>query len=430
MSDFPPPRPLPEGIRDRARQHLAEGMAEPHRPSRRTPLAIAAAVVLLAGSGVALSQATGGSTSAAGPTTVSNPPQVRELPPPDLTEMFHARDGWAPADVVDRCAAVVQGVPPKTTWKPLVTTAVHETTLTAFSTGPDGVFFCETTPTSVTASPLVAPDTGGASARIRFVSPNGSVAGFVQPQVGTLRLHPTGTVMVSAHALIAGDVFLTPDGFQNTEKGVTFTVGADQEVPAGDVPQPSTITVDRPRPEGDRASEDGRRLGTCLDWTPQLTPDRPYWEPGAHAMPSPTSEVQLGRYGDLLAVCSVLELGSRGPSLSVVDRSDVTGKYASGAQLTGRTLWGTGYFHDFRFTQDGATVSDTRGFAGLITDTRVATITLTRAGFPDTTAVIKDGTFLLVGPSTKGMVVPPPGVEVTVRDAQGAVLEVLPVPEG
>ncbi|MFD9739010.1 hypothetical protein [Umezawaea sp. NPDC059074] len=430
MSDFPPPRPLPEGIRDRARQHLAEGMAEPHRPSRRTPLAIAAAVVLLAGSGVALTQATGGTTSAAGPTTVSNPPQVRELPPPDLTEMFHARDGWAPADVVDRCAAVVQGVPPKTTWKPLVTTVVHETTLTAFRTGPDGVFFCETTPTSVTASPLIAPDTGGAPARIGFLSPNGSVAGFVQPQVGTLRLHPTGTDGMSAHALIAGDVFLTPDGFPNAEKGVIFTVGADQEVPAGDVPQPSTITIDRPRPEGDRASDEGRRLGGCLDTTPQLTPDRLYWEPGAHATPSPTSEVQLGRYGDLLAVCSVREQGNQGPYLSVVDRSDITGRYASGPQLNGRTIWGTGYVHDFQINPEGGTQSNTRGFAGLITDTGVATITLTREGFPDTTAVIKDGTFLLVGPTTKDMAVTPPGVEVTVRDAKGAVLEVLTVSEG
>jgi hypothetical protein len=427
MSDFPPPRPLPEGIRDRARQHLAEGMAEQRRPSRRTPLAIAAAVVLVVGSGAVLTRTTGDTMSAVGPTTAPNPSGVRELPPPDLAEMFHAREGWAPADAVDRCAAVAQGVPPKDQWQPLVTTVVHATTLTAFRTGPDGVFFCETTPTSVTASAPTSPGTGDAPASIRFLSPNGSIAGFVQPRVRTLRLRPTSPGVAPAHALISGDVFLTPDGFPNAEAGVTFTLGVDQDVPAGEVPRPSTPTADRPRTVGDRTSEDGLRLGGCLDSASHLTPDRPYWEPGAHATPAPTSEVQLGRYGDLLAVCTVREEGLHGSSLTVVDRTDITGKLAMGTQLDGRTLWATGYSHLFVSTPDGGVITDTRGFAGLVTDSRVATITLTRGNFPDTAAVIKDGTFVLVGPATKGLATPPPGVKVVVRDAAGTVIEEIPL---
>ncbi|MET1074707.1 MAG: hypothetical protein ABWY11_18820, partial [Umezawaea sp.] len=58
--DFPPSRPLPEGVRDRARHHLAEGMAEPRRTSSRTPLVIAAAVVLLAAAGAVVTQGLGG----------------------------------------------------------------------------------------------------------------------------------------------------------------------------------------------------------------------------------------------------------------------------------------------------------------------------------------------------------------------------------
>ncbi|WNV85666.1 hypothetical protein [Umezawaea sp. Da 62-37] len=422
--DFPPSRPLPEGVRDRARLHLAEGMAAPRRTSHRTPLVIAAAVVLLAAAGAVVTQGLGGGggSTAAGPSTVPNTPQTRELPPPDLVDDFHARDGWAPPEVVDRCAAEARGLPGKEAWTPLMTTVVHETTLSAFRTGPDGVFFCETTPTSVTVSRSWAPDTGGAPARIRFISTQGSVAGFVQPQVGLLRLLAADGRMENAHALIAGDVFLTPQGFRGVETGVTFVVDSERELPATDLPAPSPATVDRPQPPGDRVTDEGRRLGACLDAGPAPAPDRANWVPGAHAVLSATSEVQLGRYHDLLVVCAVREL-DQPPSLGVVDLSDITGPHSGGQELVGRSIWGTGRFYDFQSTPDGAQSSDSRGYVGIVLDDRAASITLTRQGFPDATAVIAGGTFVLAGPATKGMATVPPGVEVTVRDAGGAVLE-------
>jgi hypothetical protein len=422
MTDFPPSRPLPEGTRDRARHQLTEGMAEPKSP-RRTPLLIAAAVVLLVAAGTVLAQSTRGGDAplAVGPT--STPTLPNQLPPPDLVAMFNARDGWAPADVIDRCAAVADGLPPKERWRPIMTTVVHAVTLSVFSGGGrEGVFFCETTPSSVTVSEASVPDTGGAAAKIAFITPNGSIAGFVRTPISQLSLHPDGPRAPSSHGLVIGDVFLAPQGFRGAEKGVTFVVDADQEYQAADVPQPSTQTVDRPQPPGDRASEDGRRLGACLDAAEYPAPDPSAWVPGAHVVLSATSEVQLARYGDLLAVCRVREHDQQS-DVFVTDQVDIGGRYASGAQLKGAFVWGTGYFYDFAAGPDGVTSSDTRGFVGRVVDQRVATITLTREGFPDATAVVADGTFVLSGPAMKGLSTVPAGVLVTVRDAQGAVLE-------
>lgn len=424
--DFPPPRALPDSVRDLARRELAEGMADTRRPSRRTPLVIAAAVVLLAATGAVVAEGSRGGTAelAVGPTSAPSPPP--QLPPPDPAAMFHARDGWAPADVVDRCAAVAGDLPPKQQWRPITTTVVHATTLTVFSSGgEDGMFFCETTPSSVTVSAPAVPDTGGAVAKIHFISPNGSVGGFVRTPVEQLMLQPIGPGRLSAHALVVGDIFLAPQGFRDVENGVTFVVDGEREHQSVDVPRPSTPTVDRPQPPGDRTSEEGRGLGACLDGSQRYVPTPANWQPGAHAVLSDTSEVQLGRSGDLLAVCRVREQDQPLPDVFVVDRSDISGKDAPGDRLDGTFIWGTGYFYDFRTDQDGASSSSTKGFVGRVADDRVASITLTRNGFPDATAVIKDGTFVLAGPAAKGMATVPPGVEVIVRDARGSVLEEL-----
>ncbi|HEX6341224.1 hypothetical protein [Umezawaea sp.] len=419
--DFPPPRPLPETVRDRARRRLSEGMADPHRPTRRAPVVIAAAVVLLAGAGAVVTRdAAGGGAAATAPATSSPVP----APPPDLHDQLHARDGWAPPDVVDRCAAVAGDLPPKEGWTPLVTSVVHGTTLSAFSTGPDGVFFCETTPASVSVSRPAAPDTGGAPASIRFLSSRGSVAGFVRPGVEQLRLHAPGAT-TAAFPVVTGDVFLTPEGFRGVEDGVVFTVGRDQEFPARDLPRPSEPTVDRPRPGGDRASEAGRRLGACLDAGPDGAPDPANWTPGAHAGVGAHGGFQLGRYGDLLGACATREDGS--PFFDVIDLADLTGTNATDLNLVGRSVWAAVRLHDFRSTPTGGTVADAFTYAGLVLDDRVATITLTRAGFPDAVAVVENGTFVLGGPATTGSPSDFDGAAVVVRDAAGAVVEELPV---
>ncbi|HWO61206.1 MAG TPA: hypothetical protein VNO31_14355 [Umezawaea sp.] len=419
-AEFPPFRSLPEGVRDRARQDLAEAMAGPDRPSGRTPLVIAAAVVLLAG--VVVGQnSRGGDQVTAGPSDSSASPTY---PPSDLAETYHARDGWAPAELVDRCAAVARGLPPRTTWKPIVTTVVHGTTLSAFTTdGTAEVFFCETTRASVTVSAPIAPDTGGAAAAVRFTTANGSTAGVVQPRVRKLKLLDTGKSAITP-ALVTNGLFLTPQGIHTADQALLLIVDDRQEPAADDLPRPSPSTIDRPQPPGDRRSDAGRRLATCLDTAFQAVPDRANWEPAAHAEVTPTSEVQLGRYGDLLAVCRVRAFGTaRSSEVTVVDHADITSKNAHGPQLNGRTVWGQGFYYDRDGVGGGMAIGEDRGYVGLVTDGGVASITLSREGFPDATAVIDNGTFVLTGAATENLDPSPPGVKVTVRDARGDVLD-------
>ncbi|TWP49527.1 hypothetical protein FKR81_23590 [Lentzea tibetensis] len=410
MTDLPPFQPLPDHVRDKARQELVEGL-DRKPPAWRGPLTIAATVAALAAGAVVTGQAiwSPGTTPLATPPT-SGPPQFQGL---DMTELYDIKRSFAPPGMAERCAAAKPENPPVAQWRPVLSVFSNGVTIAAFEV-PAGRIFCTTTATTAAVSAPVRQELGGAPARILFAAPNGAIAGLVPPGVrhlGVNRSLPVGnhTIVSGGHAAVVDSLFLVPGGFSRAGDPSSFLIDGD-EVPIADVPAVTPPVVDRPQPPAERTSEAGQRLQACLADQQFAVPDRDQFVAGAHVKFSEQSEVQLGRFGDLLLQCRY----QAGQELMMLVQDHV----GAGEGQRYNTISAEWYYFDFRADENGSSSSDKRAIVGQVLDQRATSITATAPGLPEQSAVISNGTYVLPGP-----VPPDTTAKITVKDASGAVLE-------
>ena len=326
----------------------------------------------------------------------------------------HARPGWADEEDIRRCEGVY---PEAGEWRPLLTVHHNGVTVIAFATAA-GPRFCELTPTTITLSRPgdVQPPAGQATLTFHTVS--GSMAGVVAPGVTSLSLERPTDLLAREHAVVADGIFVVPNAFTVTPTGLVFRVNHNRTgdiVAADALPARAAGVVDQPAPPADRESSAGRRLAAAIaaaDAPPVVDPAQ--WAPGVYLELTDAEPVQLGRYGNLLGWYTP----GREDGLFVFEfgpRQCPAGDFA----VAGETIAATRFYYDFR---DGS--SGTVAVVGLISDERVASITLTRNGKPDAQAVLGAGTFVI--PAMIGLSETSSRTYLIAGDAAGNALERLP----
>ncbi|HUQ59854.1 hypothetical protein [Lentzea sp.] len=410
IDQLPEHRRLPDDVRMRARRRLSEGMQPAPRTGR--PALIAAGVGLLAAGAVFASQALLG-----GPAQVAAPsyPYNGEFAGKDRAVVDHVERGTVNPDALARCAAAAGKHPPAGEWQTIATSRKNGTVLTAFRV-PAGVFFCANTTTTTTIS---EPDpaqvaAGSRQVKVLFTTPTGAMAGLVSQDLRFLSLSRIGDrgVNTAAPALVDG-LFLAPSGFTKAENGTQALANGEESAVRG-VPKPTRSVVDRPLPPADRGTPDARRFGECLRDRP--VPDA---EQFAHTLTvrlGATDSVHVGRFENLLLYC--LDAPGEPVRGTVFDTDDLD-------EVRGATVAALAAFHDFGpdRSPEGVAYESSRSYAavGLVTDSRVGSVTYTRPGMADVPATVADGTFVLAAP----LIDRHPDARVVVRDTAGTVLETI-----
>jgi hypothetical protein len=332
-------------------------------------------------------------------------------------DWYHARRNWTSEHDTERCRRAASSAhPDPTRWQPLLTVHSRGVTVIVFRS-PAGPLFAELTPTTITLSrPTPARPTPG-QATLLFHTTLGTMAGVTSPEIHSLSLERPTDRLAYGDALVTDGIFVIPNAFTVTTAGLVLRPNQNRTsdiVPVDALPQQAKGIVDRPRPPVDRTSPAGQRLSAAIakaDCPPTVDPD--HWEPGAYLKLTSTEQVQLGRYGNLLASCRFGGIADR--ELYVHDL-DPPRNLPPTSSIIGTTISATRMFYNF---QDGH--SSTIAILGLINDDHVASITLTSPGKLDITAVIANRTFILAGPTFTS-----PDYEttrITTRDMSGTALE-------
>jgi hypothetical protein len=360
--------------------------------------------------------------------TVAVPPEPIGTGVLTVHDRYRVRAGRAAEADVRRCALAATGAhPDPALWRPLLTAQHNGAVVLAFAT-PAGPLFGELTPTTVTLSTPDRVTTPAGRARLLFHTASGTLAGVVPPEVTSLSVERPGDRWAREGAVVADGIFVLPNAFTVDPTGLVLRVDGNRTgdiVPADALPGRSVGVVDRPVPPADRDSPEGRRLGAAIaeaDVPPVVDPDG--WMPGVYAELTGAEQVQLARYGNLLAWYHT-GVGHQDERLFVFDFTPRPGSVQE-FTILGATIAATRMYYDF---VDGA--SGTVAVTGLVNDDRVASITLRRKGKPDAEARIASGTFLMTGPALEGLrEYGPVTAHLTIRDAAGDVLEELPYQQG
>ncbi len=267
--DLPPFTPIPANVRDRVRRSVQERIRRPR--SYRRPIAVAAAVALLATAAVYLLGRGGGTSEPAKRNPV---------------------DG-----VMDRCWSAIQQTgrerdyPDRTTWRaPLVDDVgtPFDLTTVGISAGSDK-FFCETTPTTVT---VTLPSAGlhyapGTRTALLLTSAHGAIAGLADPSWpavvvsvpgrGTaLRAVHDGMFVYNSGAMLQDATIRAKPAKSDEDVEAMDESGADLPVPQA----PGVMVVDRVPGEVDRKSQQGVALDLCLQHTLSVVQEADSYSPG------------------------------------------------------------------------------------------------------------------------------------------------------
>lgn len=262
--DLPTRREMPNDLLDRLDVRLAGELdaIEAPRRVRWTPIVVAAGVVAVVGAGAVVLTNQGGTGVQPASTAVMPPPPPPPKPPAEAA--------------LDRCWAAVQAkgltarYPDRATWQPVIADVKPLVTVVA-ARAAGKPLFCETTSMTVT---VTDPDVTPAGHGVVLVSDRGTVAGVVDPN------SPPVHVDVRTANVETNDDVQPKDGlfvFNSSVGRGTVTV---DDAKVDHAPEPAVIhTVDL-GPPGERTSDRGRALGTCLAGAGNVVqPDS--WQPGA-----------------------------------------------------------------------------------------------------------------------------------------------------
>lgn len=434
--DLPPERELPEQVKAVARDRLVTGMRDnPGRTNRAlVPLAIAAAVIVLAGFavGAAVLGGTGPRTSSGARTLDVDP--YRELPPEDAYAAYSTRMGVPMPDLGNRCIEQAYlepgGRPAPAQWQPLLTAEAHGVAIVVYTTS-EGPVFCEVTPTTVALSQPGGPAT--ATARPTFITTSGTVAGTIDPEYQAAWVTQSFTgeqLTVETPALVRDGIFLVPDAIPVPADGLHLGVAPTQSaadmrsftVPQAELPSVVRPTTDAPGvlPVVDQSGPAGQRMTACFhgpNSIPVISPKS--WLPGAYQRLDGSDSVQvasLGPNGSMIAICT--QRASAPIDLQLVD---FNGYFQTTTIEENMLITANSVFYDFQSDQGGQS-SDHLSIVGLLLSPKVASVRMTWPGGPNLVASVVNGTYVLPGydlndPSLHGA-----KPTISVYDAHGALL--------
>ena len=411
LNDLPPPRDLPPGVRAEARRRVAEGInGRPARPAR-TGLAVAVAAVAVAVTAVGVPMLTGGSPgSGPGPgggPVPSSPPVERDSPEaPSVPEPRYDLRDSATVEDAHRCAA--------DDWKPLFTSSNGGVTLVTLRSG-DKLRFCELTPETVALSaPATRPASG---ARITYVSANGTVAGVVAG--GEKHLSVKDPKMdadaygAEVPAEIRDGVFVIPNGVTARPAALTLLLGTNlTPVPSGTLPAAVAPRKDRPQPTRTGLPSCTTRAGS------RPLVDAHAWQAAAPVTLTATERVQTARYAGLLAFCLIDD--KEGTARQIVTDGRGTATPQGREADPNPYLITSGAFYHFETDDQGQRGSRTQLICGVVTDDRVARVTL-QGGDQPITAAVTDGMFVLPG------LTGPNRYTLTLTAADGTTVDTVPI---
>jgi RNA polymerase sigma factor (sigma-70 family) len=299
IGEIAPLLALPPELRDRLRAEVEQGVDR--RPRRAIPgrlIAVAAAVVLLAGTVLVLRQV---------PDVDEHVPDA----PRPVAAAGASLDRAVAAVALDRCWAAVrqQGLadrfPDRSRWTPSFTAGDSQVGVVAARA--DGKpLFCQTTPTTATVTdPNAVPESGTSAV---LFSREGVVAGVTDVGWSRIALKgtgPHGSVLLKAES---GDhLFVGRAGVNLTGTRIGINeIGSEDPTAVRDLAPPASPAVlARDRPDGpapDRTSEAGSALGDCLARSSRPLPDPDSYQPGA-LVTYPGGRLVLGRSADSLVTC-------------------------------------------------------------------------------------------------------------------------------
>jgi hypothetical protein len=420
LFDLPAERELPDSVRAEARRRVVANIGRSTRTLGWAPIAVAAAVVLLALGAVTYGVTSGHSEYT--PASGGDEPFPSENKFVTPEQMYSVKDHQAPPDA-SRCGP--DG------WQPILTASARGATVIVYRTIA-GIRFCELTPTTVTLSAPVASGAAPGGVRATFVTQSGTVAGVLDPAFQAMQVGPGDRQTGRTLAVVRDGIFVAPNdlplgsaGLHVTLGGSPDVMGGQRSIPASDVPSTVPATVDRRRPSADRKSSEGRRLADCFtraDHSRVVDPAN--WQATDSATLDEHESAQLGRYDNLLAVC--VFTGNQ-VYLKIDEETDSNG-FRDLEVGANKYLFTTTVFYDFRTHPSGAGESDTVAVTGLVKSGAVASVSLSRPESPAVIATVHNGTFILPDiylnegtPEERDRTV------MTVFDATGAVLALLPI---
>ncbi|HEY4456268.1 MAG TPA: hypothetical protein VGN81_18290 [Pseudonocardiaceae bacterium] len=408
--DLPPERELPEQVKAVARDRLVTGMRDnPGRTNRAlVPLAIAAAVILLAGFavGAAVLGGSGPRTSAGGQTLDTDP--YRQLPPEDAYAAYSTTMGAPMPDLGNRCMEQANlepgGRPAPAQWQPLLTARAHGVAIVVYTTS-EGPVFCEVTPTTVALSQPGGPAT--ATARPTFITTSGTVAGTIDPEYQAAWVAQSFTgeqLTVQTPALVRDGIFLVPDAIPVPTNGLHLGVAPTQSaadmrsftVPQTELPSVVHPTTDVPGAQPvDQSGPAGDRVKACFrgpNSIPVILPKS--WLPGAYQRLDGSDSVQvagLGLHGNMIAICT--QRASAPIDLQLVD---INGYFDTTTIEDNQLITANSVFYDFQPDQGGQS-SDHVSIVGLVLSQAVASVRMSWPGGPNLVASVVNGTYALPG---------------------------------
>jgi hypothetical protein len=436
--DLPPERRLPEAVRVAARARIAAGLHAGGAPAWNSgvaPVAIAMAVAALAAAAVGVtavhhswSSAPAASTPRGNGSALSG---NRFITP---EERYGVLEGQAPADLAGRCAAAARREAPEG-WRPLLTAFARGASVIVYRT-PAGPRFCELTPATVTLSAPLPNASAAGTVRPTFTTAFGTVGGVIDPAFGKLMITAQDPSHIQTQAVVRDGIFVLPNempshvGLALEPADSPKAQGRTVVIPANLMPAPARPTADRPQPPGDRTSAAGRRLAECFrraDGAPPVDPAN--WQPAATQALSDQESLQLGRYGDLLAVCRFDDPNAAEPVWLKVDDGTESDGYRDLEVAPNPFVATTTVFYGFQARADGSSTSDTVAVTGLTRSPEVATVRISRPTSPPVVATVRNGTFVLPGIHlNEGTYEQRQRTEITVLDAAGTVLARLAMP--
>ncbi|XVU28180.1 hypothetical protein ACQPZJ_14380 [Actinoplanes sp. CA-054009] len=404
QTDLPPSRPLPPAVRAAARRRLTTSMAGAR--SGRAAVAVAMAVTAVAFGATLLNVVRSGPADV--PATGDSSPRAFDAITPE--QRYAVRDGAA-ADDAGRCRRAGAGGPP------LFSASRHGSTVVAFRS-PEGARFCELTPETVSLSVPAA--SAGDSAKVTYVSRFGTVAGVVTPAVPHLSVADPDLRWPMTDegepAVVRDGAFVLPNAVTAAPGALTLHLGATADrdpavVTAAAAQLPAAVAPHADRPQPSPGAGDFARCADQAGVPPLI--DAHAWRPAATVRLTGNERLTPATYGGMLSVCLVTGAdGSDGTArLTVSDQPGMTSPLS--------------VFYDFAGYPDGSSRSGTIAVAGLVTDERVVTVTLTGPGRRPVTAAVDDRTFVLPGVlSSEGP------MTISGYDRTGALLTTAPIPAG
>ncbi|TDP97279.1 hypothetical protein [Labedaea rhizosphaerae] len=405
MIDFDE-RDVPADVRDRITDTVHRGMAEPTRRGLRMPLAVAAAVAVLAVAGVVTAL------------TVHN--RAEQLPAGPASSTPTAKT--EAADELDRCwkAVVAEGkqgaFPARSTWTTVQRQPSTSANVTALRAG-GKTFFCMTTKATVTvtdpnAKVAVVP---GTRTRVALVDDNGWILAVGIDPNATGVMVSTGQGYEVGAPAVDGMLVIQVEPRRDLEANARF-VGdnrVEYDVPKKipPVPAPAVELVDRPLPAPDRTSADGKRLGNCLANTGWTKAYADQWQPGV-SVEDGQWYAELATSKDQFGLCVHTEHAGRQGQFDFSPLAPVPATTKPRYLLLDRSTYAVGHgFHQFAV-----------GTA----PTGAQAVTVTTNDGTAHPAVVHDGLWAVVLPATDPdqapAQVPSTVKSVMVKDAAGVVI--------